>query len=63
MTDSELKVMEMVFNNIPTDQIAERLFLSIHTVNNHRRNALQRLKLHSIQEFISYAHKNKLFEK
>lgn len=62
LTECELKVMEMVFRHIPTDQIAETLFISKHTVNNHRRNALQRLELHSIEEFISYAHKNKLFE-
>lgn len=62
LTESELRVMRLVYELVPTEQIAERLFLSIHTVNNHRRNALQRLKLHSIEEFIGYAHKNNLFK-
>lgn len=61
LTERETEVMKLVLDLVPTEQIAERLFLSIHTVNNHRRNALQRLGLHSIEEFISYAYKNKLF--
>jgi len=40
LTERELEVMKMYFNNVSTDDIAERLFISIHTVNNHRRNAL-----------------------
>jgi DNA-binding CsgD family transcriptional regulator len=63
LTGCELKVMELLFRHIPVEQIAEKLFLSIHTVKNHRRNALQRLSLHSTEEFIGYAHKNRLFEK
>lgn len=62
LTDAELRVMKLVFELKPADEIAEILFLSIHTVNNHRRNALQRLKLNSIEQFITYAHNNELFK-
>ena len=62
LTESEMRVMSRVFEGKTADQIAEELFLSFHTVNNHRRNALQRLGLKSIEEFIRYAQINNLFK-
>lgn len=63
LTEAELEVMKLIYEHVhQPDQIAERTFRSIHTVNNHRRNALQRLKRHSTEEFIGYAHKNNLFK-
>ena len=62
LSERELEVMKLYFEYVPTEEIAEMLFISVHTVNNHRRNALKRLKLHSIEEFIGYAHRNKLFK-
>lgn len=62
LTERELEVMELYFRHVGTEEIAERLFLSIHTVNNHRKNSLAKLKLHSLEEFIGYAHKNNLFK-
>lgn len=61
LTERELEVMKFYFENYKTDVIAEKLFLSIHTVKNHRRNALKKLKLHSLKEFNDYVHNNKLF--
>lgn len=62
LTESEMRIMKRVYNGDTAEQIAEELFLSVHTVNNHRRNALQRLGLKSIDEFIRYAHSNNLFK-
>lgn len=62
LTDAETRVMKRVFDGKTSDIIAEELFISHHTVNNHRRNALQRLGLKSIDEFIRYAHLNELFK-
>lgn len=62
LTERELEVMKLYFENYKSDAIAEKLFLSIHTVKNHRRNALQKLKLHSLIEFNDYAHINHLFK-
>lgn len=62
LTERELEVMKAYFNHVTTERIAEKLFISIHTVNNHRRNSLQKLGLHSLEAFIDYAHKNNLFK-
>lgn len=61
LSERELEVMKMYFDNVKTNDIAERLFLSIHTVKNHRRNSLAKLKLHSLKEFNDFVHNNKLF--
>ena len=62
LSEREKDVMKMYFENHKTEDIADELFISIHTVNNHLKNALHKLKLHSMEEFIGYAHKNKMFE-
>ncbi len=59
----EMEVMELLFRGKSPGEVADKLFISIHTVNNHRKNALRRLSLHSMEEFINYAHQNKLFVK
>lgn len=62
LTEREKEVMKLYYQHVPTEMIARKLYLSIHTVNNHRRNSLQRLKLHSLEEFIGYAHSNNIFD-
>lgn len=62
LSERELEVMKLYFEHIPTDGIADRLYISIHTVNNHRRNSLQKLRVHSLEEFQDYAHKNNIFK-
>ena len=44
------------------EEIAEQLYLSAHTVNNHIRNAYFRLGIHSKAEFVKYAENNRLFQ-
>jgi len=61
LSEREKEVMSFYFNHVQTEEIAERLFISIHTVNNHRKNSLAKLRLHSLEEFQDYAHKNNLF--
>jgi DNA-binding CsgD family transcriptional regulator len=61
LSDREFEVMKMYFERVKTENIADRLFLSIHTVNNHRKSSFQKLRVHSMEEFIDYAYKNNLF--
>jgi DNA-binding CsgD family transcriptional regulator len=59
---SEMRVLELLYKGYDKEEIAEKLFLSVHTVNNHIRNAYVRLGFHEKAEFIRYAQKNKLFK-
>ena len=54
--------MELWYKGLTKEEIAERLYLSVHTVNQHVRNALARLGLHEKAEFFSYATRNNLFK-
>lgn len=62
LSERESEVMKLYYNNVRTEEIAEKLFISIHTVNNHRKSALRKLNLHSIDEFIAYAFKKKMYD-
>lgn len=62
LTERENEVMKLYYENVSTEDIAEKLFISIHTVINHKKNALRKLNLHSIEEFIAYAYKKKMYE-
>jgi DNA-binding CsgD family transcriptional regulator len=62
ISKSEMRVLELLYKGFEKEEIAERLFISIHTVNNHIRNAYVRLGFHEKAEFIDYAHRHKLFK-
>ena len=62
LSDAEMRVMRLWYEGQTKEQIAEQLYLSAHTVNNHIRNAYTRIGVHSQAEFVRYADTNKLFQ-
>ena len=50
LTDSELKVADLVAAGATNREVAQRLFLSPHTVNSHLRNAFTKLGIRSRTE-------------
>lgn len=62
VSEAELRVMRLVNCSMTAEEIAEELYLSVHTVRNHLKNIYSRLGLHNRQELMSYIHRNKLFE-
>lgn len=62
LTERENEVMKHYCVGLKADAIAEKLFISIETVKTHKRNALQKLGMTSISEFIAYAAKNRIYE-
>lgn len=62
LTFREMEVMKLYVTGCKSEEIAERLFLSIDTVRTHKRNAMQRVGVHSFSEFVDYAHRNKIFK-
>ena len=44
------------------EEIAEALFISSHTVKNHRKNVFRKLSIHSMAEFMRYANEKNLFK-
>jgi DNA-binding NarL/FixJ family response regulator len=55
LTERETEVLRLVAKGLPYRRIAERLFLSHRTVQNHVQNTLGKLQLHNRVELVRYA--------
>ena len=55
LTKREQEIMRLVAEGFTTKEIAERLFISIKTVDNHRANIMNKLGIHRTVELIRYA--------
>lgn len=62
LSDAENRVMKMYYSNPKHEQIAEALYLSIHTVKCHIKAAYTKLGVHSRGEFITYANRHNLYD-
>lgn len=62
LSDSQLRVMELCYRGKKDEEIAEMLFISTHTVRNHRKNSFRKLSIHSMSEFMRYANDKNLFK-
>lgn len=60
LSQREKEIVICVVKGMTNKEIAERLYLSIHTVNTHRRNIARKLEIHSIAGLTIYAIVNKL---
>ncbi len=57
LTSREQEIMVLLAEGLSSKEIAEKLFISPKTVDNHRTNILRKLNLHSTIELIRYAAK------
>lgn len=53
----ELEILKLISNGFSSKQIAERLHISLHTVNTHRQNMLQKANASSSGELVGLATK------
>lgn len=62
LTSREIDVAECIFHGMSTRQIAEKLFISPNTVNNHKRHLFNKLNINRTGELISIAINNGWFQ-
>lgn len=55
LSQREYEVLKLITRGYKTAEIAEALFVSVHTINSHRKNILKKLNLKSPTELIVYA--------
>jgi regulator of cell morphogenesis and NO signaling len=60
LTDREKEILTSVVKGLTNKEIAQKLFLSTHTVISHRRNITRKLEIHSTAGLTIYAIVNKL---
>ena len=57
LTPREQEIMRMLAEGISKTDIADRLCISVKTVENHRSNIMKKLELHSTMDLVRYAAK------
>jgi len=55
LSKREIEVLKLANKGMFSKEISEKLFLSIHTVNKHRQNILQKLNADNIIEATAFA--------
>ena len=60
LSNREKDIIVCITQGMSAKEIADKLFLSVHTVNTHRRNISAKLQIHSTAGLIIYAIANKL---
>ena len=55
LTSREQEIMRMLAEGVSKSNIADRLCISIKTVENHRTNIMRKLNIHNAMELVRYA--------
>lgn len=62
LTLRELEILRLVGKEMSTNEIAEKLFISVPTVETHRRNLMQKIGAKSVVGMVLFAVKNDLLD-
>ncbi len=60
LTEREVDVLRLIADENPTHRIAEKLFISVPTVETHRRHLMQKLGVKSVVGMVKFAMKHGL---
>lgn len=62
VTEREIEIIKYIADGLSNKQIADKLNLSTHTVNTHRKNIMNKLEVNNTAGIVMYAVKNQLLE-
>jgi DNA-binding NarL/FixJ family response regulator len=62
LSKREKEIVALVVKGLTNQEIADKLYLSVHTVITHRRNIARKLEIHSATGLTIYAIVNKLVD-
>jgi DNA-binding NarL/FixJ family response regulator len=62
LSKREIEILRMLAEGFPNNEIAEKLFISIRTVESHKSHIMQKLEIHTTVELVKFAIRNKLIE-
>jgi DNA-binding CsgD family transcriptional regulator len=57
-TPRELEIISLIENDFTNNKIAEKLFISAHTVVTHRKNILKKSNCHNSKQLIKFCRRN-----
>ena len=59
LTAAERRILKLIVQDLTSKEIAERLGISAHTVENHRAKICERLSLRGSHSLLKFAYDNK----
>ncbi len=62
LSDREITILKQVVDGLTNQEIADKLFLSIHTITTHRKNITRKLGIKSVSGLTVYALMNKIVD-
>lgn len=62
LTEREIEVLKLIVQECTTAEIAEKLFISTHTVETHRKNLISKLQVRNVAGLVKYALQNGLVD-
>ncbi len=62
LTEREITILKHITLGLTNQEIAEKLFLSVHTVMTHRKNLTKKLGIKTVSGLTVYALLNKIIE-
>lgn len=62
LSPRELEVLQMICQELSTNEIAEKLYISARTVEGHRKNLLEKTGVKNVAGLVIYAVKNQLID-
>jgi len=62
LTNREIEILKLAAIGLSNKEIADKLFISIKTVETHKNHIMQKLKLKNSAELVIFAVKNQLIE-
>ncbi len=60
VSEREIEIIKLIASGLPNKQIADKLCLSLHTINTHRKNIMQKLHVNNTAGVVMFAVKNNL---
>jgi DNA-binding CsgD family transcriptional regulator len=61
LTNREMEILKLIANGLISKEIADKLFISVNTVNTHRQRIIEKLNVSNTYEAIHYANERGLF--
>lgn len=61
LSDTERKILKLISENLTSKEIAEQLFISVRTVQNHRNNICNKLGFQGHHKLLQFALENKKY--
>lgn len=62
LSEREQEIIVLIAEGLTNNQIADKLFLSTHTINTHRKNIMQKLGVNNTASIVMYAVKSNLID-